>query len=164
MNYDHFDQVHTYWINKIFPNLEHNMTITSFDDYLRQVSSLPSFTWLKEARDISIIRLHLCIDPAEFTKQYKKHCVTYACPSKPEDGMHRIIYQISPTIHIEAALFIWVEKKKRQSYLSMFICYKDKKELIKFLEEIYPLRRTGDTSDASKEGGFGGLIARDDDE
>lgn len=144
-------------MDEVFPNLTHHMAITSFDDYLKQMSFLPCCKWLGEIDLVKIIRVPFTLDPAEFTKQYKKHCVAYACPAKPEDGVHRIIYQISPTLHIEAALWIWIENKQLQSYLSMFVCFKDDKELMKFLKDVLPMRRTGDTEEHPMKG-FAGLM------
>lgn len=161
MNYDNLNQVHEYWAAEIFPHLQHQMAITSFDDYLKKISFLPSFKWIRDFDSIKLLRVPFVVDPSAFAKQYKKHCVAYCCPSKPEDGLHRIIYQISPTLHIEGGVWIWIEADKQiHSYLSMFACFQEEKEVIKFFESIYPLRRTGDTEDTSTKSGFGGLMAR----
>ena len=156
MNYDNLNQVHDYWVEDIFPHLNHNMAISSFDDYLKRLSSLPSCKWLRDINSIKVLRAPFVVDPVKFATAYKKYCVAYACPAKPEDGMHRIIYQISPTLHLEGGLWIWVENKEIQSYLSMFVCFKDDKELIKFFTDVTPFRREGNTEE-NKMKGFAGF-------
>lgn len=156
MNYDHLNKVHDYWVKEILPNLSHHIAINSFDDYLKQMSILPCGKWLKEFDSVKIVRVPFSVDPAEFSKVYKEHCVAYCCPSKPEDGLHRIIYQLSPTFHIESAVWIWVENEIVQSYMSLFICFKDREELLKFFDAVLPMRRTGNTEENPMTG-FAGL-------
>lgn len=157
MNYDYLNKIHEHWINDIFPHLSHHMTVNSFDDYLKKISFLKCGKWLKDFDDVKLIRVPFTCDPAEFTSQLKDHCVAYCCPTKPEDGMHRIIYQISPTLHVEAALTMWVEREELQSFISMFICFQNEKELKKFLDKMYKIKRSGDTSDKSDKSGFAGF-------
>ena len=159
MDYDKLNQVHDYWVEEIFPHLSHHMAISSFDDYLKRVSFLPACHWLREMNLIKVLRVPFVVDPAKFVFTYKKHCVAYACPAKAEDGVHRIIYQISPTLHLEAALWVWVENKDTNAYLSMFICFKEDKELIKFFTEVTPIRKTGNTEE-NKLKGFAGFADR----
>lgn len=159
MNYDHLNKVHDHWVNDVFPNLSHHMAITSFDDYLKQISVLPCGQWLRELDSVKILRVPFVVNPEKFSSAYKKQCVAYCCPSKPEDGMHRIIYQISPTLHIETAYWAWIEEEKVQSYMSMFACFQCEKELIKFFKDITPMRREGNTEEKEK-GGFAGLMQR----
>lgn len=154
MNYDYLNKVHEYWITEIFPHLSHHLTLSSFDDYLKRMAFLPSGKWLRDYDAVKLVRIPFACNPSEFVLKLKKHCVSYCCPAKPEDGIHRIIYQISPTLHVEAALTIWVDKNDVQSFISMFACFHDEKELIKFLEKMYEIRRTGDTEDRSKKSGF----------
>lgn len=156
MNYNHLNKIHDYWVKEIFPNINHHMAIASFDDYLKQMSILPSGKWLKDFSLVKVLRGSFVVDPAKFTKLYDDYCVAYCCPSKPEDGIHRIIYQISPTLHIEAALWIWVENETIHSYMSMFYCFKDKEELTRFFLEIMSIRREGNTEE-NPMSGFGGM-------
>jgi hypothetical protein len=156
MNFDHLNKIHDYWIMEIFPNLSHYMSIGSFDDYLKQMSFLPSCKWLKESNQVKVLRVPFTVDPAQFSKEYQKHCVAYCCPTKPEDGMHRVIYQISPTLHIEAAVWAWVANERVWSYLSIFSCFKEEKELLEFFTKIAGMRCTGDTEEKPVRG-FGGI-------
>jgi len=157
MNYDNLNQVHDYWISNIFPYLTHHLPISSFDDYLKRVSFLPSCKWLRDLDEVKILRVPFLVDPSLFAEKYKKQCVAYACPSKPEDGIHRVVYQISLTLHVETAIYIWMESKMVQSYMAMFVCFKDEKELKKFFEDITYMRRTGDTEENPNKG-FAGMI------
>ena len=155
MNYDYLNQTHDYWIKNIFPNLHHHLTITSFDDYLKRMSFLPCGKWLQNLDSVQIIRIPFVVDPILFTSKYKSHCVTYCCPAKPEDGIHRIIYQMSPMLHVEAALWAYSERKQVHFHISLFVCFHNKQEIIKLFEEITPMRRSGDTEDMSGTSGFG---------
>lgn len=157
MNYDHLNQIHEYWVNKIFPNLHHYMPLTSFEDYLKRMSFIPSGKWLSDMDSVKILRVPFVVDPSSFSEMYKKHCVAYGCPAKPEDGVHRIVYQISPTLHVEGAVWIWIESKQVQSYMSLLVCFKEEKELKTFLEHIGSIKRRGDTEDNPNKG-FAGMI------
>lgn len=156
MNYDHLNNIHDYWVKEIFPNLSHHMAISSFDDYLKQISLLSEVKWLREFNSVKFLRIPFMVDPASFSNVYKNQCVAYCCPSDSKDGLHRVIYQISPTLHLEAALWIWVENENVCSYMSLFTCFKEEKELSKFFNDILPMRRMGNTEE-NPMSGFAGL-------
>ena len=156
MNYEYNNRIHKYWIEEVFPYLQHHITVGSFDDYLKRISFLPCGKWLKEFSSVKLLRLPLLIDPAAFVKTYEEHCVTYCCPTKPEDSFQRIIYQMSPTLHMEVALYAFMEKENIQTYATMFICFENKEELLKFLDAAYLMRRKGNTDDLNK-AGFAGM-------
>jgi hypothetical protein len=160
MNYDHLNKVHDYWVKDVFPHLSHHMAITSFDDYLKQMSLLPSGKWLKDFDGVKVLRVPFVVDPVEFIKAYKPNCVAYCCPSDPKDGIHRVIYQLSPKLHVEAAFWAWVEEEKVQSYISMFVCFNDDKELSKFFKQLESMKREGNTEERDKTG-FAGLMRND---
>lgn len=152
MNYNHLNTTHEYWENELFPHLQHNFVVSSFDDYLKRFASLPSGKWLRDMESIKLLRIPFVVDPSQFLKTYKKNCVTYCTPTKVEDGVHRIIYQISPTLHIETALWMWIEKNVLNSYLSMFACFHNDLEIKKFFASIDSMKRTGDTDSAVSSG------------
>lgn len=152
MNYDHLNEINSFWLKEIFPNLQHHITVNSFDDYLKKFSFLPSGKWLRDFEHVKVLRMPFVVDPSGFTKNYKKNCVAYCCPTKPDEGFVRIIYQISPTLHLESMFCSWIENKQLQSYMSMVACFKDEKELLHFLKEVEPLHRKGDTEELQARG------------
>ena len=154
MNYDHCNQVHEFWRKKIFPHLVHVHTSTSFDDYLRKFSFLPSGKWIKDLEKLKLTRVPFAVDPEALVKKYKDACVTYNAPLKAEDGVQRVIYQISPTLHLEAAFWVWIENKILQSYASILICYHEEEEYLKFVDEMWTIRREGNTEDKPTLPGF----------
>jgi hypothetical protein len=157
MNYNHLNKIHEYWHDKVLPNISHNCTVTSFDDYLKKFSFLKSGRWLKEMVSVKIHRMGFVVGPEAFTKNYKSKCVTYNAPMKPEDGLQRIIYQISPTLHVEFALWIWMEHDIVNSYGSVLVCYNNEKEFNQFMDELYLIKRTGNTEDKPVKTGFAGF-------
>lgn len=160
MNYDHLNTIHNYWRKKVFPNLVHSLTVSSFDDYLKKFSWLPSGKWLRDFDGVKLSRVPFAIDPEKFTKAYKDNCVSYNAPSRPEDGFQRVIYQFSPTLHAEVAFWTWVENDELQAYGMMFLCYRNEEEMLNFVDAIYKLRREGNTETDRKEGGFAAFIPK----
>lgn len=152
MNYNHINYISDYWEKHIFPNLHHHMMVSSFNDYLKVMSGLPSCAWMQES--IKSTRIPFVVDPNKFVKEYANKCVAYANTNKPEDGLQRIIYQISPTLHLETALYVWVENEEVNAYLAMLACFKTEKELKHFFDDIRPMKMTGDTEETRIKAGF----------
>ena len=162
MNYNHLNKVYTYWRKNILPHLAHTFITSSFDDYLKRFSFLPSGKWIKDVENFKIHRIGFAIDPEEFAKKYKDCCVTYNTPIKPEDGIQRIIYQISPTLHVEMSLWVWIEHDNLYSYGSLFACYGDDTEFKHFVDDLFEkMSRTGNTEDKSNLGFLSGLGNQD---
>lgn len=102
---------------------------------------------------VKLNRIGFAVDCKKFVEELKSKCVAYNAPMKPEDGLQRIIYQISPTLHLEVAVWIWVENKELQQYASVFAAYHDEEEFLKFVDDIYKrLRKTGNTEAVDKPG------------
>lgn len=154
MNYDYINQIHDYWMSDIFPHLVHRYTTVSFEDYLRRISFLPSCKWIRKMEKVKIARVPFAVIPHDFVKKYKDCCVTYNAPTKPDEGLQRIIYQFSPTLHLEASLWIWIENKILQSYVMMTVCYHEEKEYLAFIDDLYTIRREGNTEDKMNLTGF----------
>lgn len=147
MNYDHLNTVYDFWRKDVLPNLSHHLSIDSFNEYLKRFSFLPSGKWLQRMELVKLNRIGFAVDCAKFVKKYEPYCVAYNAPVKPEDGLQRIIYQISPTLHLEMTLWIWVENEKLQQYGTIFACYNDEKEFLSFVDGLYAkMRQTGDTT------------------
>jgi hypothetical protein len=157
MNYDQLNQIHDYWYEDVAPHLVHQYTVTSFDDYLRKFSFLPSGKWLHDMENLKLRRIIFLVDPIKFAKKYKEFCVTYNAPVKAEDGFQRVIYQLSPTMHIEAAFYVWIEHKIVQSYVTPFVCHNVgvEKEYATLIKDLYKIRREGNTEDKPKSIGVG---------
>ena len=153
MNYDHLNMGYEFWRKDILPNLTHNFTVDSFHEYLKRFAFCPSGNWLREMERVKLNRVGFAVDSEKFVKKYKNYCVAYNAPVKPEDGLQRIIYQLSPTLHAELALWIWVENKKLQQYATVFVCYNDEQEFLHFVDDLYKkMRKHGDTEDAENPG------------
>ena len=159
MNYTHLSETHTYWMDNIFPHLSHNFQAGTFEHYLGRFAYLPSGKWLKDAEKVKTSRITVALDPIALVKKYKSVCVTYNTPAKPEEGVVRVIYQVSPTMHMEAAFWIWVENNVVQSYAMVFACYNNEKEYLSLLKDLRPLYRSGDSADKPNNGFFGNPVA-----
>jgi hypothetical protein len=96
---------------------------------------------------VKIGRVLFAVTPVGLVTKYAKHCVTYNSPAKPEDGLQRAIYQLSPTLHFEAVFWVWIEQKKVHSYAMILSCYHEEKEFLEFTDELYKIRRIGNTED-----------------
>lgn len=163
MNFDHLNKVYDFWRGDILPNLSHCFTIDSFNEYLKRFSFLPSGKWLKDMEVVKLNRIGFAVDPKKFSKKYKHTCVAYNAPIKPEDGLQRIIYQISPTLHVEMALWIWVEQDELHHYGSIFACYGDEQEFLTFVDDLYKkMRKEGNTEDKQKPSGFAEFLKNHD--
>ena len=154
MNYDHLNKISDYWSDKILPHLTCYFSIQSFDDYLKEFSFGNSGQWLRYLNKVRLQKALFVVDPEQFVKKYAGHCITHSTPAKPEDGFHRFIYQISPTLHVEGALWVWIEHELVQAHMSLFSCFKDEKEYLKFIRDIHSIRKSGNTEDKPVAGGF----------
>ena len=153
MNYDHLNTVYDFWRKNILPNLSHHFAIDSFNEYLKRFAYLPSGKWLKDMEKVKLNRIGFAVDCAKFVKKYDGCCVAYNAPVKQEDGLQRIIYQFSPTLHAEMAVWIWVENEALQQYGTLFACYNDEKEFLALVDFLYrEMRQTGDTTKTEKPG------------
>jgi hypothetical protein len=112
---------------------------------------------LQTLEKVKLAKTIFLVDPKKFVKKYKDVCITYNAPSRPEDGFQRIIYQISPTLHVEAALWLWIEHEILQAYILTFSCYHEEIEYLEFLDEIYKMRREGNTEEKAP-GGFAEFV------
>ena len=159
MNYDHVHMTYEFWETVLRPNVRQLIQLQTFDSYLKEFSLTKSGRWLRNAVNVKLLRPPLAVDPEQFLKEYKDKCVLFHPPGRPEDGMGRAIYQLSPTFHLEVSFWAWIETNKLHSYVSIFVCYTDEEELSEFLKKVKPMCRTGNTED--RNGGFnvgGGLF------
>lgn len=156
MNYDHVNKTYEYWM-KLRPLLTQRFQVSSFDDYLKKLSFCKSYKWLRDMETVKIARPPLAIDPEGFLELHKDKCIAFLPPLRPEDGMGRIIFQISPTLHVETVVLAWVENNTLQSYLALVICHRDDEELFSFLASLNHLRRSGNTEERNT--GFHGMLS-----
>ena len=101
---------------------------------------------------VKFSRVAFAVDPVKLVEQYEKQCVTYNLPVKAEEGVQRVIYQISPTLHFEVSFWIWVEQEIVNSYASVFVCYHDEKEFLELVDNLWEIRREGNTEEKSNLG------------
>ncbi|HQI46004.1 MAG TPA: hypothetical protein PLC59_08100 [Bacteroidales bacterium] len=158
MNYDHLNTVFEYWRKDILPYLSNRFTVESFQEYLKRFSFCPSGKWLRDMEKVKFNRLGFAIEIEKFVKKYKDFCVTYNVTTKPEEGAQRMIYQLSPTFHVELVLWAWIENKELQKYGTIFTCYNEEQAFIDFVDELYKkMRKTGNTEN-NENPGFAGIF------
>jgi len=118
------------------------------------MSFTPHGKWIKEFGEFpsNITKIQMFIAPVQFVKKYEKQCVTFNPPLKPEEGFGKAIYQFSPTLHAETLLFCWYENNQVHSYITLLVLFKKKEELDKFVEEILPMRKVGNTEQRTHTG------------
>jgi len=155
MNYDHIHMTYEFWDTNIRPNIRQLAPLQTFDFYLKEFSLTNSGKWLRDSVNVKLFRPPIAIEPETFLSKYKDKCVVYNPPFKPEEGQGRIIYQLSPTFHMETTFWAWIENNVLHSYGSCFICYTNDEELKTFLDDIKPFMRKGNTEDRNS--GFAGL-------
>ncbi len=154
MNYDHSNKIYEFYRNRLSSYFIHQFQAASFEDYLKKFSFLQSGKWLRDMEKIKISRIVFPIDPEKLAKKFSKQCVTYNAPAKPEDGLQRVIYQLSPTLHFETAFWAWIEHDIVQSYATILVCYNDDSEFDHFQEIVWKMRREGNTEDKPLPTGF----------
>lgn len=154
MNYTHCNKIFDFFNKRLFPHLSHNFTALSFDEYLKNFSYIPKGKWLRDMEYVKVARIVVGLDPEKLAKHFKHNCVTYNTPSKPEEGYQRVIYQVSPTLHFEAAIWLWVEHEEVQSYAFLIVCYNDVDEYKKFVDVIWKFKLEGDSQDKPVPSGF----------
>lgn len=54
--------------------------------------------------------------------------------ANPQDGAMNIIYQISPTFHVLARLYHWIEQEKVMAYLMLTCAFQNQEEYLKFFD------------------------------
>lgn len=145
MNFDHVNKVSDYTRNLIMPNLTNRMPISDFGHYLSRMVDSPSCAWMKT--DLRAYPINYFVDPVAFTKKYAKKCIAFMGTMNPQDGSMNMVYQISPTFHVLARLYHWIEQDKVRAYLMLTCAFRDQDEYLKFFDENKTLRLTGDTEE-----------------
>lgn len=144
MNFTQINDVGNF-INKHLKYLHNHITCKSMDDYLNEIHFLKKFAWLKECH--TVMRSHALYKTEDFLKRFEKKCVSVYSPRTPEDGILKIIYQISPTIHLEASLFAWFEVNEVYSYIYFVAMFNNINEYIELLDSIKDIQQFGQTGE-----------------
>ena len=153
MNYDHLNTVYEFFRKDVLPNLTHSFNVDSFNRYLNLFSFLPSGKWLRDIEKAKLSRIDFAVDCKKLVRELKDKCVAYNTPIKPEDGRQRIIYQISPTLHIEVTVWIWMEQKDYSNMPRVLAAYNDEQEFLRWVDDIYKrMRKRGNTEDVNNPG------------
>jgi len=156
MNYDQFNTMQDYWVDKIYPNLQQHVVVESFNDYLKRTAFLPSFAWLRKFESVKVVRIASVVNSEKFTEKYTNNCVTFCAPSSAEGAFMTILYQITPELLVEASLSMWVERDEAHSYISLISCYSNDTDFEKFMKDVKLMRMKGDTTKpVAGVGGFG---------
>ena len=155
MNYNHYNKIHEFVTNKLFPYVTIHADFTVFGDYLTAFSDLPSGKWLRNRKNGILMRNHFAMNAEEFLKDFSKYCISFLTVEAGENKMtYRIIYQYSSEIHLEAFLLIWVERDMVLSCIVANICMKNRDKFPEFLKKLEKYKLTGDSADISPRYGF----------
>jgi hypothetical protein len=155
MNYDHVNKTYEHW-TKLRSSLTHKFQANSFDDYLKKFSFCKSGRWLREMESVKTARPPFAVDSEAFLKLYGEKSITFFPQNRPEDGMMRAVFQISPTLHVEGVFLAWVENNTLQSYMELEACHRDDDELFSFLKSLEDIKRKGNTEERNT-GFMGGM-------
>ena len=158
MNFDHANKVSDYFRENIWPHMTNHFPALDFSNYLSKLAELSACKWMQT--EMKAFPVNYFMDPHKFVKKYEKNCVTFLGTTDARDGSMQIIYQISPTFHVLARLFHWMEQEEVKSYLMLTVAFRDMKEFSEFFDENKDLRLTGNTEDRVT--GFGGLMNKGD--
>jgi len=155
MNFDHCNKTYEYIKTKLFPHVTIRANFIKFEDYLTAFSELPSGKWLRNEKSVILMRTHFLMNTEEFAKDYAKYCVSfYFIGDDPTKITYRIIYQVSPELHLEVFVFTWMEKETVFSFAIANVVMKYSNKFIDFLKTLEKYKLTGNTSDASPLPGF----------
>lgn len=154
MNFDHINKVSDYVRENLMPHMRTLVPLPDFGNYLLRISECPSCKWMKN--EIRILPINYFVDPEAFMKKYAKMCVSFSGTGAPQEGAFCIIYQITPTFHVLARLYHWVENNDVKAYLMLACAYRDHKEYLEFFDGNKDLRCIGDTEE--KQLGFAGMM------
>jgi hypothetical protein len=98
-------------------------------------------------RELKAYPINYFVNPVDFAKKYAKNCVTFTATANPQDGVMHLIYQISPTFHVLARLFHWVEHDEVRAYLMLTCAYQKHEDFLSFFDDNKSLRLVGNTED-----------------
>jgi hypothetical protein len=105
--------------------------------------------------ELKAFPINYFVDPEKFVKRYENRCIAFVGSTSPQEGAMGIVYQISPTLHVFARLFNWIEQEKVRSYLMLTVAFRNEADYIQFFDDNKDLRMTGDTE--QRMAGFAGL-------
>jgi len=145
MNFDHVNKISDYCRDQIMPHLSNRVQITDFGHYLTKLSEHSNFKWMRQ--ELRAYPLTYLVDPVLFVKKYSKKCVSYMGTASPQDGSMNIVYQISPTLHVLARLFQWIEHDAAKAYLTVTCAFRTHEEYLDFFDNNRDIRLTGNTED-----------------
>lgn len=145
MNFDHINKVSDFDRNKLFPHWSNKLTAPDFGQYLAQMAETKSGKWLN--KELKVLPITYFIDPEKFSKKYAKKCVSFAGTTNPQEGAFQVIYQISPTFHVVARLFQWIEHEEVKAYFTLMAAYKSFVDYNTFFDENTSLRITGNSEE-----------------
>lgn len=154
MNFNDINKVADYFRNELMPFLSNRISVLDFSNYLTRISECPSCKWMKT--ELNAFPINYCVDPFKFLKKYQKKCISVIGSTNPQDGAFHIIYQISPTLHIFARIYHWIDRDEVKAYLMLTVIYKTQEEYLEFYDENTELRLTGNTDE--RPAGFGAAM------
>lgn len=154
MNFEHVNKIADYVRSKVMPYLKNTIQITDFGYYLTKMSETPSCRWMR--KDIRVFPVNYCVEPIRFLQKYEKRCVAFVGTPSPQEGVMNIVYQLSPTFHVLARFYHWIENDEVLAYLMLTCAYKEYNDFLEFYDDNISLRMVGNSEE--KPLGFGGIM------
>lgn len=145
MNFDHVNKLSDYWRDELMPHVKNCIPVIDFGHYLSKMVEMPNCRWMRT--EMHALPINYFVDPSKFAKKHIESCVSITGTPSPEDGAFNIVYQISPTLHVLARLYHWVDEAddKVQAYLMLTCAFRNPEEFLRFFDDNKPLRMTGNT-------------------
>jgi hypothetical protein len=147
MNYDQVNKLSDYILDEVIPLLHITHSYTGFGEYVDSFRRTKSGRWMKKYSIIPLFPATYCVNTVEFLTRFNKQMVCFYGNERPEDGMLGLIFQFTPTLHMNGKLYIWFEHEKVNSYIAPQILFDDIKEYLKFVNDNKDLKMLGNTQD-----------------
>lgn len=150
MNFDEINQIYEHIRNAVYPNVQTMWKNISTEEIL--IDKYLSI--IDDNRKYKLLAMPYLLNTETFLKKHKQQCIIFYNTPDPADGLMLFIHQISPTLHIHSRLFCWVENKVVHDYLTSLVFHKDDKEAIKFIDDSFEFKQTGNTEESAEKPGF----------
>jgi len=150
MNFDDINAIYEHTSKTVYPYVKSVWTDVSTEGQLigRYLISLKQ----RADTDYKSFFVPYMFDTRLFLEKYTKQCIIYYNTTNPADGQMLFIHQLSPTVHLHSRYSCWMEHNRVHDYTASIIFTTDYDNAIKFVNENYNLRKTGNTE--NKDLGF----------
>lgn len=148
MNFDEINQIYEHMRKAVYPNVQSVWKEVSTEEVLID----KYLAIVDDNRKYKLLCMPFLVDAEKFLKRHKERCIIYYNTPDPADGLMLFIHQISPSVHVHSRFFCWIENNEVHDYLACLVFHKDSSLAVKFIDETFDLRRTGNTEETEKPG------------